>query len=371
MKRYAVLSAVSSGLSITLLIMFLSGLSPVFGDGPEESVDQDAKGNVSSRIPTVITDLKLAKLKLGRHHFYFQASTNNTGTPIYIPVLVLKGVKPGKRLLLTAGVHGDELNGIRVIQELVDGISYEKLSGTIIAIPGLNQPGLHANSRYFTMSSGGGSQSDLNRLFPGTEKGGNAASLYVRQIWKHIIKGRVDLSVDLHTQTQGTIYPLFVFADFKDADAKKMATLLAPDIIKNDAGEKGTLETSLMRLGIPSVTLEVGAPKRFQHGLIKRAVQGIQNILYSYHMLKGQPQRATKAAIIGNDYKNIYARKGGVAVLHKRLLDPVRKGELVATQYDLFGVKIMDYFSPVSGHVLSLATDPVREPGAMLIRILY
>jgi predicted deacylase len=325
----------------------------------------------STEEPRLIENLNIEKIQAGRHHFYFTASTNNVGVPILIPVIVIKGKKEGKKLLLTAGVHGDELNGIRTIHKLLNNIDYTNLNGAVIAIPGVNQSGLNSNSRYFTASSGGGSQSDLNRLFPGTKRNGNAASLYVSRIWDKIIKGRADIAIDLHTQTRGTEYPLFVFADFNNSFSKKIATLLMPDIIKNDGGENGTLETSLMREGVPAVTFEIGAPKIFQKALIDRAVEGIQNVMVHYDMLDGNIIKPKKPAIIGNGYKNIYAKKGGVVVVEKGLLDSVKKGELVATQYDLFGNKIMEYFSPIQGHVLSIATDPMREPGAMLIRILY
>jgi predicted deacylase len=310
-------------------------------------------------------------LKPGRHHFYFEVSTSNTGVPRHVPIIVIKGAQSGRRLLLSAGVHGDELNGIRVIHKLLEAVNHTELSGTIIALPGVNQSGLNANSRYFISSSGGGAQSDLNRLFPGTRHGGNAASLYVHKLWSELIKDRVDIALDLHTQTSGAIYPLFVFADFKNAEAKKMADLLMPDAIKNDSGEKGTLETSLIRAGVPSVTFEIGGPKRFDGILIDRAVKGIKNIMHHYMMLAGNTITTYKPPVIGHHYKNVYAETGGVTVLHKRLMDRVKKDDLVAVQYDLFGNKIREYFAPVDGHVLSLATDPMREPGAMIVRILY
>jgi predicted deacylase len=241
----------------------------------------------------------------------------------------------------------------------------------LIVIPGVNQSGLNSNSRYFEASSGGGSQSDLNRLFPGTKRNGNAASLYVNKIWERLITGRADIAIDLHTQTRGTEYPLFVFADFNNSAAKNIATLLMPDMIKNDGGENGTLETSLMREGVPAVTFEIGAPKVFQKPLIDRAVTGLTYVMRHYSMLDGDVMQPEKPPIIGNGYKNIYAKQGGVVVVQKELLEPVKKGELVATQYDLFGKKVMVYYSPIQGHVLSIATDPMREPGAMLIRILY
>ena len=44
--------------------------------------------------------------------FWFRAGMSPVGQPWLVPVVVVKGAGPGPRLLLTAGIHGDELNGI-------------------------------------------------------------------------------------------------------------------------------------------------------------------------------------------------------------------------------------------------------------------
>ncbi|UTW55171.1 succinylglutamate desuccinylase/aspartoacylase family protein [Kordiimonas sp. SCSIO 12610] len=348
---------VKSIITVSLCLCFV--ISPVF------AVDEQ---QIAAKY---IDSLNTTALKQGRHHFYVKVSSDNLGMPVRIPLIVLKGTQPGKTILLTAGIHGDELNGIRVIHQLLEQLNYRDLKGTIIALPGINQSGINANSRYFVSSSGGGFQSDLNRLFPGTKQNGNAASLYVNRVWANVIKGRADIAIDLHTQTRGTVYPLFVFADFRNKEAKQIADLLMPDVIKNDVGEKGTLETSLVRAGVPAVTFEIGAPKRFQKKLISRAVAGIKNVMQHYEMLEGERLQTNTPPIVGSGYKNIYAEQGGIVVVHKHLMDKVQKGDLVATQYDAFGQIKKEYFSPVNGHILSHATDPVREPGAMLVRIIY
>ena len=39
-----------------------------------------------------------------------------TGQHWYVPVVVAKGAKPGKRILLISGVHGDEVSPVDAVQ---------------------------------------------------------------------------------------------------------------------------------------------------------------------------------------------------------------------------------------------------------------
>lgn len=319
----------------------------------------------------IITSLELEDYAPGLHYLQFQAGARNTGAPIWVPVIVMVGEAPGPRLLLTSAVHGDELNGISVIHGLLERIDPSRLKGTIVAVPGVNQPGMNANSRHFVSAGGGGSMTDLNRTFPGRVDGGSAAERYVAMLWQKLFRGNVDYAVDLHTQTRGSAYPLFVFADFRNETSRSMAHDLMPDLIKNDAGQKGTLETTFVASGVPAVTLEVGGPKKWQHDLIARATGGVENMMVGIGMLEGEKKQAEKAPFIGSNATNIYTDVGGFAYMHVKLLDRVAKGQRVATMVDAFGRETARYWSQHDGIVLSIATDPLREPGAMLVRILH
>jgi len=317
----------------------------------------------------VVSHIETGMLVPGRHHFYLKVAARASGQPYLVPVIVIKGRKEGTRLGLFAAIHGDELAGIRVIHKLADEIDPEKLQGTLLMVPGLNQSGLEAGNRHFISGSGSGFRTDLNRTMPG-ELRGDVAERYAADLWRGVMEGKVDQVIDLHTQTRGTAYPLFVFADFANAGARQMALDLMPDMIKNDPGEPGTVETTFMRAGTPAVTYEIGVPERFDPAMIARAHDGILNVMRRAGMIEGRVVTAKKAPIIGASYSNVMTEQGGFAVIHVKLMEAVKRGQLVATLYDPFGREIATYIAPHDGHVLSLATDPRREPGAMLVRIL-
>ena len=323
--------------------------------------------------PQIVSALPIEGLEAGRHHFYLQAGWTNTGQPYTIPIVILQGEKAGKntkRLLLNAGTHGDELNGLRVLHRLASEINTKDFSGQIVMITGLNQPGMRANSRYFVGASGGGFKADLNRNFPGKGAGGSTEEKYLNDIWLGGGFDKFDAVIDMHTQTRGTKYPLFVFVDYRNKKAKEMAFALMPDVIKDDEGEEGTLETVMVAKNIPAVTLEIGGPKQFQNTLIDRAVLGVQNVLRLLEMVDQPVMKPFKAPITGTRYSNVKANIGGVSVIKVDLLQKVKKGQIVAEQYNPFGELVEIYKAPHNGIILAVATDPLREAGSMLVRIL-
>lgn len=115
----------------------------------------------------VIDRLDASDLAVGQvRRFWFRVSDNAIGQAWYVPVIVVRGAQPAHQLLLTVGIHGNELNGIDVIHRLVGKVDPAKLSGTIIAVPRLNTPGLLHHTGAFTPGDGVGGV-NLNRLMPG------------------------------------------------------------------------------------------------------------------------------------------------------------------------------------------------------------
>src|SRR5210317_703629 len=73
-----------------------------------------------------------------RREINFNVAKLQTATPIEVPVIIERSKKPGAVVLFTAGIHGDEVNGVEIIRQLIaKGINKPK-KGTIICIPVLN-----------------------------------------------------------------------------------------------------------------------------------------------------------------------------------------------------------------------------------------
>lgn len=316
----------------------------------------------------VIDKLDVADLPSGQvTKLYFRVTDTSIGQGWYVPVIVVKGAKPGPRLLITAGIHGDELNGISVLQHLAQSIDPKILSGTLVAVPGLNTPGLLHSTRGFTADEIGTNGDNLNRAMPGNTEGG-PASRYAGRLWHQLFIGNADFAIDLHTQSRGGAYPGYVFA--QTGAARQIADFLRPDVIGMDAGVEGTVENMLNPAGIPAVTYELGAPETFDDAVISRATRGIRNVMIGKGMLEGKPDLSDPAPFVGNVVTDIDSPRGGWTTVKVKLKDDVKKGDVVATVSNPFGETIAAVTAPSDGHVLSIATDPRTEPGDMVVRLI-
>ena len=139
------------------------------------------------------------------HKYWLKLIDNGFSQPISVPVIIAKGKYPGPVLGLLAAIHGNELNGIKVIQDVFKNINTEELYGTVIAIPGLNHISITQDKRRFI------DEEDLNRNFPGKEKG-NRSQQYTWQINQKILP-KLDYLIDMHTASFGRINSLYVRAD--------------------------------------------------------------------------------------------------------------------------------------------------------------
>ncbi|WP_375750504.1 succinylglutamate desuccinylase/aspartoacylase family protein [Vibrio sp. HN007] len=316
----------------------------------------------------VISALDVSDIEPGEHKFWFQVARNAVSQWQHLPVLVFKGKKAGKKVLITAGVHGDEYNGVLAAQKLARDLVDTELAGTITIVPSINLSGMLHHSRDFFSADPDTSPSNLNRYFPG-KKSGNEAERYLHSLWQNLLKPNADLAIDLHTQTSGTVYPLYVFADFRIEQSLKMARLMNADVILNDGGDTGVLETVFNNNGIPSITVEVGMGRYTEEHLIDRTVEGIFNILKHHGVINAEPAPYIES-LEGNETFSIRAELGGFILPQVKMLEKVEEGQLLAVQYDGFGSEIHRYHAPTSGTVLSHNIESIRAPGSLVVRLI-
>lgn len=316
----------------------------------------------------VIDQLDAAGLPAGIHRYWFRAGDNGIGQPLLVPVIVIRGERDGPRLLLTAGIHGDELNGIDVLQQLANRIVPARLSGTLTLVPGLNTPGLINSTRLFT-PHGGTDGDNLNRVMPGEDALTSSLSrAYAHRLWHRLMIRNADRMVDLHTQSRGTAYNMYSFVS--SPEARQIAEAIAPDTIRLDPGERGTVENEMVPRGVPAITLELGAPEAFDARMNARAVEGLMRLMMRTGMLpSGSAPAATVTPFVANDQEQVRATEAGWARLLVGLNDRVTEGQPVATISDAFGRVRVTLTAPVAGQVTSIATDPRTEQGQMLLRI--
>lgn len=319
----------------------------------------------------VIEKLDVATLPAGKTRLWLGVDDNDVGQGYYVPIVVVKGAQTGPRFLLTAGIHGDELNGIGVIHQLVESLDPATMKGTLIAVPGLNAPGLRNSTRAFT-GGHNGSGDNLNRLIPrdphahGDE--GSAAQRYAGRLWSRIFIGNTDFAIDLHTQSRGGTYPAYVFV--ATPAAKPIMMLLRPDSAYMNAGYDGAVEDMLNANGIPAVTYELGGAEVFDRAMIDRGLRGVRNVMIDRGMLPGKPDLRDPEPFLGNVVTNVESPRGGWAQVRVALNQYVKKGDVLAIVTDPFGRTIATLTAPLDARVAGMGTDPRTQPGDMVVRLL-
>lgn len=189
-----------------LLVSFTSGQTTFTGD-------------VIGGYP-VITGLDIADAPSNAiTRYWFFAAEAQGGIPYFLPVFVARGtnesLENGRRLSLSASIHGDELNGIatlqRVFTQLNETVSGGEFNGTIIGLPTANPNGNQHNQRNFFSSSSNGFLTNLNRVFPGEDplEGASIPSAFAYGIWNNLWgnTSNVDVAVDLRKSSQSRSSP--------------------------------------------------------------------------------------------------------------------------------------------------------------------
>jgi uncharacterized protein len=348
-------------IALALATAALSGATPALS---QASLTGDRMQGID-----VIDRLDAAGLEAGQvYRFWFRAGDTALGQSWLVPVIVVRGAEDGPRLLLTAGVHGDELNGIDVIQQLANRIDPARLKGTLTMVPGANTPALNNSTRLFT-PRGGTDGDNLNRVMPGeNEPTSSLSRAYAHRLWHDLLVRNADRMIDLHTQSRGTAYNLYAFVS--SPEAREIAEAIAPDTLRLDPGQRGTVENEMVPRGIPAITLELGAPEIFDAAMNARVIDGITRLMERMDMLPaGSAPAATATPFIANRLKVVRATDSGWARLLVGLNDRVSEGQPIATISDAFGRTLVTLTAPVAGQVTTIATDPRTQQGEMLMRI--
>lgn len=314
-------------------------------------------------IPSVtVTELKIDELPSGRVlRFWLEIVHDGFGMPLCVPVIIIRGARPGPVFGITAAVHGNELNGIPVIHHLLERTDAAKLRGTLVAAAPLNIPGFHRNTRGFL------DQRDLNAQFPGRPDG-NVSQVYAHRLVDRLVR-HFDYLVDLHTASFGRENSLYVRADMREPMTAQLAHLAKPQIILHNPPSDATMRGAAAEQDIPSITIEIGDPQVLQPRYIKPTLTGIRSMLAEVKMLPKRPVAPGNPPVLCKSSRWIYTDHGGLLEVLPKVADTVAEGELVARQRDIFGEVIQDYRAPSAGIIIGRSTNPVGQTGARIVHL--
>ena len=318
--------------------------------------------NMYNKDVPVIDQFNLEDTPKGTLKYYWlHLVEDGFGNPISIPVIVARGFEDGPTLGLTAAVHGNELNGIPVIQRLFNELDLNELKGTIIGVPVVNVPSYMRKKRRFNDGN------DLNHIMPG-KADGNISQIYAYRFVQRLVKN-FDFLLDLHTASFGRINSYYVRADMDQPATAELAKLQNAEIIVHNPPSDGTLRGAADELGIPAITLEVGNPSIFQKSLIRSGIVGIHNVLCHLGMTDDDIEQAENETVICDHSYWLYTDMGGLLNIHARLLDRLESGQDIGHLRDIFGRKVKDYEAPEAGIVIGKSVSPVNQSGGRILHL--
>jgi predicted deacylase len=279
-----------------------------------------------------------------------------------MPVHVIHGYKDGPRLFVSAAIHGDEITGTEIIRRLMKLKKIRKLKGTLIAVPVVNVYGFLQQSRYSP------DRRDLNRFFPGSEKGSLTSQL--ADIFMNEIVANSTHGIDLHAGSNHRTNLPQIRADIENPDTLRLAEAFRVPVIINASIRDGTLRQAVTEKNIPFLLYEAGEALRFDEVAIRAGIRGILSVMEAIGMLR--PSRARKAVIeplIADATSWIRAPASGILHMNVPLGAKVGKNKKIGEIADPFGGPEAAIESPVSGMVIGRLNLPLVHQGDAVIHI--
>ena len=197
--------------------------------------------------------------------------------PLDLPIEVIHGRIRGPVLLVCAAIHGDELNGVEIIRRLSSLKILNNLTGTLVLVPIVNLFGFIHRSRYLP------DRRDLNRCFPGSERGSIGAR--VANLFFIDLVRRCSHIIDLHTGAVHRENLPQIRATLAEPGVKKMAMDFSIPVILDSAPIDNSLRKEVSKLHIPILTFEAGEALRLNEHCIVTGVRGTVNVMRGLKML--------------------------------------------------------------------------------------
>jgi hypothetical protein len=285
-------------------------------------------------------------------------------TELSMPVVVVRGVRPGPRLFVTSGIHGDELNGVASLALLQGDVRAEDLAGTLVLVPFVNHLGLIHQSRYFP------DRRDLNRSFPGSRRG----TLASRTAWFLMkeVAARCTHGIDLHTAAVHRDNLPQVRADLAHPLTRRLARAFGAPAIVHSRLRDGSFREAAASHRVPMLLFEGGEALRAGRAAIRCAHEGILRVMSEIGM---RPSGLPRAKPPFESWATTWVRspRSGFAFLDVDLGDRVRKGQTLGhvvmgrgSAYGEFRTKVR---SPARGLVLGIARNPLVLEGDALVHV--
>lgn len=270
-------------------------------------------------------------------------------------------------IVITGGMHGDEVNGINIAttlrNHLLHTIGLANILGNIIIIPILNIPWFRTMSRIVPIDN-----QDLNRSF-GFKRPSTFSQAYANFLEQHFFS-QAHYGIDIHDAGgRSILYPHarihLCDNDHCERCSREMWLLFWSKILLARKAKSGMLaEYMQKRYNKPFVTLEVGWGQITKPAFNSLALKGIINILAFYNFINYPVTYHDKKQYVLIERNYYKAKHGGILDLHTRVGKKVVRGDVLGTIYYPTLNRTDEIISQDDGFIFSSwATDqiPAKE----------
>ena len=298
-----------------------------------------------------------------RREINFNLAKLHTRTTVEVPVIIERSKKPGPVVLFTAGIHGDEVNGVEIVRQLIaKGINKPK-KGTIICIPVINIFGFLHMERELPDGR------DLNRMFPGSKSGALASQVAFKLMTE--IVPQVDLIIDYHTGGADRFNAPQIRIIEDEPVLDELANIFGAPFILYSKNINKSFRNACYKIGVPILLFEGGKSFSFDRNVTNTAVNGAKRILNHLEMLnpKFKVSKPKKQSVYISKSKWIRAKYSGMFKASVALNTYIKKGDIIGNITDPYGKFNHFIKAEYSGYAFSINESPIVYKGDALIHV--
>lgn len=293
----------------------------------------------------------------------FNVAKLHTQNLIEVPVVIERSKKPGPTVLITAGIHGDEVNGVEIVRQIISkGINKPK-RGTIICVPVINVFGFIHMGREFPDGR------DLNRVFPGSKSGSLASRVAYKLVTE--ILPHADFVMDFHTGGADRFNAAQIRIIKEDKTLNELAHAFGAPFVLYSKNLNKSFRNTCYKLGIPMLLFEGGKSFNIDTTITNTGVNGCKRVLHHFNMLnsKFKVSQPKKSCVFISESKWLRANYSGMFKPSVKINAQVKKGDTIGNITDPYGSFNHFVKAPNDGYIFNINHSPLVYQGDAIFHI--
>lgn len=286
-----------------------------------------------------------------------------TQSKLEVPIIINRAKEDGPCLLILAGIHGDEVNGVEIVRQIVSKGYHIPQKGTIICVPVLNVFGFINKTREFPDGR------DLNRMFPGS-KTGALASRFANDFMKQVAFN-ADYCLDFHTGGSMRFNYAHVRLQKSDDELHELAEVFGTKFMMYAKQRESSFRHAMAKLGKKVLLFEGGKSLSLDRNVTSDGVQGALKVMKHLGMndFSSEIRNENRVPIIIENSKWIRAEKSGMYRSFIKVGEKIEIGDVLGSVSDPFGLTERFIKSKFSGYIINNNHLPMVNQGDALINI--